>query len=187
MRDGAKDTLTSIGLLEGYVEGKLLSADSNYHSEAKLQKGVQEKLDASIPDPHFRNAIRALPPKTGIKPRWLRNLRWQLVPTTKSMIGTYARRERYANWKPVGTRLSTTSTAEMKRMPRIVGDVYGESSVDSPQLHRGNLWPSWWSKPKRRCHSRGSPQSIPRKPARCMACGWPLSSWSLAIFVHSSD
>jgi transposase len=52
--DGTKDTFTSIGLPEEYLEGKLFSADSNYHSEANLQKCAQEKLDAYIPDPHFR-------------------------------------------------------------------------------------------------------------------------------------
>jgi transposase len=54
MLDGAKDNLKSIGLSEEYFEGKRLSADSNYHSEANLQKCMQEKLDAYIPDPHFR-------------------------------------------------------------------------------------------------------------------------------------
>jgi transposase len=54
MLDGAKDNLKSIGLPEESMEGKLLSAASNYHSEANLQKCSQEKLDAYIPDPHFR-------------------------------------------------------------------------------------------------------------------------------------
>jgi hypothetical protein len=52
--DGTKDTFKSIGLPEEYLEGQLLSADSNYHSEAHLQKCAQEKLDAYIPDPHVR-------------------------------------------------------------------------------------------------------------------------------------
>jgi Transposase DDE domain len=54
MRDGAQDTLTSIGLPEESWEGKLLSADSNYHSEANLQTWAQAKLDASSPAPHVR-------------------------------------------------------------------------------------------------------------------------------------
>ncbi|MGH8064655.1 MAG: hypothetical protein ACRERE_05340 [Candidatus Entotheonellia bacterium] len=54
MVDGAKDSLKSIGLPEEYLEGKLLSADSNYPSEAKLQTCAQEKLDAYIPEPYCR-------------------------------------------------------------------------------------------------------------------------------------
>ena len=46
MLDGTKDTFKSIGLPEEDLEGQLFSADSNYHSEANLQKCAQEKLDA---------------------------------------------------------------------------------------------------------------------------------------------
>jgi transposase len=52
--DGAKANVKAIGLPEEYFEGKILSADSNYHSEANLTTCAQEKLDAYIPDPHFR-------------------------------------------------------------------------------------------------------------------------------------
>jgi Transposase DDE domain len=51
---GAKANLQAIGLPEAYVEGTILSADSNYHSEANLQQCAQATLDAYIPDPHFR-------------------------------------------------------------------------------------------------------------------------------------
>jgi len=54
MREGAKANGQAIGLPEEYFEGKILSADSNYHSAANLTTCVQEKLDASIPDTHFR-------------------------------------------------------------------------------------------------------------------------------------
>ena len=51
---GAKANVKAIGLPEEYFEGRILSADSNYHSEANLTTCAQEKLDAYIPDPHFR-------------------------------------------------------------------------------------------------------------------------------------
>jgi transposase len=54
MLEGAKAHGTAIGLPQNYFEGKRFSADSNYHSEAHLKTCVQEKLDAYIPDPHFR-------------------------------------------------------------------------------------------------------------------------------------
>jgi transposase len=54
MLEGAKANGKAIGLPEEYFEGKILSADSNYHSEANLTTCVQAKLDAYIPDPHFR-------------------------------------------------------------------------------------------------------------------------------------
>jgi Transposase DDE domain len=52
--DGAKASLQAIGLPGTYFEGKILSADSNYHSEANLKTYAQEKLDAYVPDTHFR-------------------------------------------------------------------------------------------------------------------------------------
>jgi transposase len=54
MLEGAKATVHAIGLPADYFEGKLFSADSNYHSEGNLEKCACEKLDAYIPDPHFR-------------------------------------------------------------------------------------------------------------------------------------
>jgi transposase len=54
MLEGAKANGKAMGLPEEYFEGKILSADSNYHSEANLTTCVQEKLDAYIPDTHFR-------------------------------------------------------------------------------------------------------------------------------------
>jgi transposase len=52
--DGAKDNIRSIGLPDNYFEGKILSADSNYHSEGNLKKCEAEKLKAYIPDVNFR-------------------------------------------------------------------------------------------------------------------------------------
>jgi Transposase DDE domain len=54
MLERAKAHVQALGLGEDYFAGKILSADSNYHSEENLKKGAQEQLDASIPDPHFR-------------------------------------------------------------------------------------------------------------------------------------
>jgi transposase len=54
MLEGAKAHGKAIGLPPQYFEGKIRSADSNYHSEANLQVCVQEQLDAYIPDTHFR-------------------------------------------------------------------------------------------------------------------------------------
>jgi Transposase DDE domain len=51
---GATANLQAIGLPEAYVEGTILSAASNYPSEAKLQQWAQAKLEAYIPDPHVR-------------------------------------------------------------------------------------------------------------------------------------
>ena len=52
--DGAKANAQAIGLPETYCEGKVLSADSNDPREANREKGAQAKLDAYIPDTHFR-------------------------------------------------------------------------------------------------------------------------------------
>jgi hypothetical protein len=54
MVEGAKANLQAIGLPETYLEGKILSADSHYHSEGHLQQCAEAKLDAYIPDPHVR-------------------------------------------------------------------------------------------------------------------------------------
>jgi hypothetical protein len=50
----AKATVEAIGLPADYFEGKLFSADSHDHSEGNLEKWACEKLDAYLPDPHFR-------------------------------------------------------------------------------------------------------------------------------------
>jgi hypothetical protein len=54
MMEGAKANLQAIGLPEAYVEGTLLSADRNDHSEANLQQCAHAQLDAYIPAPHVR-------------------------------------------------------------------------------------------------------------------------------------
>lgn len=52
--DGAKANLKAIGYPEDHLEGKVLTADANYHSETNLKKCEKEKLDAFIPDANFR-------------------------------------------------------------------------------------------------------------------------------------
>jgi transposase len=54
MLEGAKESTKAIGLGEEYCVDKILSADSNYHSDENLRTCAQEHLDAYIPDPHFR-------------------------------------------------------------------------------------------------------------------------------------
>jgi transposase len=54
MLDGAKANGKAIGLPQQDFEGKRFSADSNYHSEENLTTCAREKLDAYIPDTHFR-------------------------------------------------------------------------------------------------------------------------------------
>ena len=51
---GALENLTGIGFDEGYFENKNVLSDSNYHSDSNLQFATRRKLDAYIPDPHFR-------------------------------------------------------------------------------------------------------------------------------------
>jgi transposase len=54
MIDGAKGNMEAIGKGEDYFEGKILTADSNYHDPINLKKCEEEKLDAYIPDKKFR-------------------------------------------------------------------------------------------------------------------------------------
>ena len=54
MLEDAKKNLASIGKDETYFQGKQLTADSNYHSFNSLNVCQDEKIDAYIPDIHFR-------------------------------------------------------------------------------------------------------------------------------------
>lgn len=54
MLQGAKKHMLAIGKGEDYFQGRQLSADSNYHTQANLARCQQAGLDAYIPDPHFR-------------------------------------------------------------------------------------------------------------------------------------
>jgi transposase len=52
--DGARENLQHLGYGEEYFEGKILTADSNYHSTTNIRKCEQIGLDAYIPDRFFR-------------------------------------------------------------------------------------------------------------------------------------
>jgi transposase len=54
MLEGAKENLRKIGKPADYFKGKILTADTNYHSHSNLKKCQQEELDAYIPDIYFR-------------------------------------------------------------------------------------------------------------------------------------
>ena len=54
MLKDAKKNLAAIGKDETYFQGKQLTADSNYHSFNSLTLCRDEKIDAYIPDIHFR-------------------------------------------------------------------------------------------------------------------------------------
>jgi len=67
--DGAKENLQSIGKSPDYFEGKILTADSSYHSIPNLNKCIEEKLDAYIPDNRFRNRDKRFASRVGYRPR----------------------------------------------------------------------------------------------------------------------
>lgn len=54
MLDGAKKNMERIGKPREYFKGKILTADTNYHSNVNMQKCVDEGVDAYIPDKKFR-------------------------------------------------------------------------------------------------------------------------------------
>ncbi len=51
---GAKENMKAIGHTEDYFRGKILSADTGYHSNESIKKCEDEGLDAFIPDRNFR-------------------------------------------------------------------------------------------------------------------------------------
>jgi hypothetical protein len=55
MLTGALENLQSLGHEPDYFEGKIFTADSNYHTLVNLQKCQELGLDAYIPDRKFRN------------------------------------------------------------------------------------------------------------------------------------
>jgi transposase len=55
MLTGALENLQSLGHAPDYFEGKVLTADSNYHTLVNLQKCQELGLDAYIPDRRFRS------------------------------------------------------------------------------------------------------------------------------------
>jgi transposase len=67
--DGAKKNLESIGKSKDYFEGKILTADSSYHSVSNINKCNEEKIDAYIPDNKFRNRDKRFASRVGYRPR----------------------------------------------------------------------------------------------------------------------
>jgi transposase len=67
--DGAKQNLESIGKSKDYFEGKIVTADSSYHSVTNINKCNEEKLDAYIPDNKFRNRDKRFASRLGYRPR----------------------------------------------------------------------------------------------------------------------
>jgi transposase len=67
--DGAKKNLESIGKPADYFKGKILTADSSYHSITNISKCNEEKLDAYIPDNKFRNRDKRFATRLGYRPR----------------------------------------------------------------------------------------------------------------------
>jgi transposase len=66
--DGAKQNLESIGKGKHYLEGKIITADSSYHSVTNINKCNEEKLDAYIPDNKFRNRDQRFASRLGHRP-----------------------------------------------------------------------------------------------------------------------
>ena len=67
--DGAKNNFERIGKSKDYFKGKLLTADSSYHSVTNIAKCNEEKLDAYIPDNKFRNRDKRFATRLGYRPR----------------------------------------------------------------------------------------------------------------------
>jgi transposase len=67
--DGAKKNLERIGKSKDYFKGKILTADSSYHSVTNLTKCNEERLDAYIPDNKFRNRDKRFASRLGYRPR----------------------------------------------------------------------------------------------------------------------
>ena len=68
MLEGAKAHGEAMGLAPQYFAGKHCSADSTSQSEAHLQTCVEAKLEASMPDTHFRPREPRLAPQERHKP-----------------------------------------------------------------------------------------------------------------------
>ncbi len=66
--DGAKQNCKSIGKGKDYFKGKLLTADSSYHSVTNIAKCNEEKIDAYIPDNKFRNRDKRFATRLGYRP-----------------------------------------------------------------------------------------------------------------------
>jgi len=94
--DGAKENLKTLGHSEDYFKGKILSADTGYHSQTNLCKCEEEGLDAFIPDREFRKR----------DPRFERyqsnrsgNFPWRISGMTNALISICAQEERFSGFR----------------------------------------------------------------------------------------
>ena len=94
--DGAKENLKTLGHSEDYFKGKVLSADTGYHSQTNLCKCEEEGLDAFIPDREFRKR----------DPRFERyqsnrsgNFPWRISGMTNALISICAQEERFSGFR----------------------------------------------------------------------------------------
>ena len=67
--DGAKENMMRVGYEKDCFHGKILTADSLYHSSTNIKKCEDEKLDAYIPDREFRKRDPDLRIKTPVNPK----------------------------------------------------------------------------------------------------------------------
>jgi transposase len=67
--DGAKENMMRVGYDKDCFRGKILTADSLYHSSTNIKKCENEKLDAYIPDREFRKRDPGLRIKTPVNPK----------------------------------------------------------------------------------------------------------------------
>jgi len=91
MLDGAKETMGIIGHGEDYFAGKILTADSNYHSTINIRTCEEMGLDAYIPATGFSaSEIRALPHGAGLG----NDIAWRISAMMRPVISMCARTER---------------------------------------------------------------------------------------------
>jgi transposase len=83
MIDGAKANLQKIGYSANCFKGTVLTADTNYHSTANLQKCADEEVDAYIPDNQFRNR----------DPRFATQKRYRAKKVNKFTVDDFRHRE----------------------------------------------------------------------------------------------
>jgi transposase len=76
---GAQKNMTKLGKSPEYFEGKTFSADSNYFSQANLVFCEQQRLDAYIPDIHFRQRDERFADQQRFKPRKTRAAQFSLA------------------------------------------------------------------------------------------------------------
>jgi transposase len=122
MLAGAKAHVQAIGLGEDYFAGKILSTDSNYHSEENLKACAQEQLDAYIPDPHFRHR----------DPRFATQARHHLPPDEKFTEADFRYdQEQDCYWCPGGKGLKLRA-----RRHQVENNLYRRYEADEVDCRR---------------------------------------------------